>query len=942
MNKTIAALLALFATCPLMSADTTETLYLSGTGYGDTRSWDFFCSNGMNSGKWTKIEVPSQWEQQGFGDYTYGRFYLNKEARPSEEYGIYRHKFFVPSSWRDKDVRIVFEGSMTDTDVNVNGKSAGPVHQGGFTEFSYSIADKLKYGAENVLEVTVHKESADNSVNAAERRADWWLFGGIYRPVYLEAMPKKHISRVAVDARADGSLSTTLFTKGTGKGNTVGVDVLDIRDGKVVASKDFAVSSDSVVVSMECGDVRRWDCEHPELYDVRYTLKDKNGNAIHSVKERIGFRTVEFRPKDGLYLNGTKLLLKGVNRHCFNPESGRTLNRELSLQDARLIKEMNMNAVRSHYAPDSHFLDICDSIGLLYLDELPGWHGKYNDKAGLKLLKEHIARDVNHPCVILWDNGNEGGWNRNLDGMFEKLDPQKRHVIHPWGDFNGIDTHHYPAYQTGPGKLANGWKVFMPTEFLHSRYDKGAGAGLEDFWRNYRRNPMFAGGFIWAFVDEAVARTDKNGWLDSDGSNGCDGIVGPHREKEGSFYTIRDVWAPVQFEPFNVTGSFNGTFLVDNEYLFTNFDECSMKYRTYSVGLPEQGGEMTLLAEGDVKLPAIEPGERGRARFELPENFRKSDILELEMFGRDGNSVVKRAWPVKFATDYHSDKYIADSENLKPAAVSKASGKTILSAGETEVVFDSATGIIDRVEVSGETMPLSNGPIPVGMRAKVRSSSVRMDGKDAVFTVKYSGGIDSIAWRLKPDGALDMNCVMLNRPGGKTDDGPTYDPKVGNLGLTFSYPEENVKGMKWLGRGPYRVWKNRQRGAEFGRWSKDYNNTITGHSYESLIYPEFKGYHGLVYWAVVEGKESDMTVKSKTDGMYLRMFTPEEPEGIKKEDRMERFPDGDISFLIDINAMRSFKPVSEHGPLSQPTSVRIKPGDEGIHLDLSFDFKFRK
>ena len=149
-----------------------------------------------------------------------------------------------------------------------------------------------------------------------------------------------------------------------------------------------------------------------------------------------------------------------------------------------------------------------------------------------------------------------------------------------------------------------------------------------------------------------------------------------------------------------------------------------------------------------------------------------------------------------------------------------------------------------------------------------------------------------------------------------------------------------VKGMTWLGAGPYRVWKNRQRGANFGRWHKDYNNTITGNSFESLVYPEFKGYHGSLYWAILEGDNTSITVSSATDGVFLRVFTPQEPDGIKGEDKMQSFPEGDISFLIDINAMRSFKPISEHGPLAQPTKVRIKPEDEGICLSLRFRFQY--
>jgi len=164
------------------NAQNTETLYLSGTGLGNTVTWDFYCSEGMNSGKWSKIEVPSQWELQGFGEYTFGRFYLVKEAKPSDETGLYRYKFKVPADWKDKQVSIVFEGVMTDTEVKINNELAGDIHQGGFISFNYDITDKLKFGKSNELEVKVWKESANKSVNAAERRlvaVRWYLPSGL-------------------------------------------------------------------------------------------------------------------------------------------------------------------------------------------------------------------------------------------------------------------------------------------------------------------------------------------------------------------------------------------------------------------------------------------------------------------------------------------------------------------------------------------------------------------------------------------------------------------------------------------------------------------------------------------------------------------------------------------------------------------------------------------
>ena len=206
-----------------------------------------------------------------------------------------------------------------------------------------------------------------------------------------------------------------------------------------------------------------------------------------------------------------------------------------------------------------------------------------------------LVRDVNHPCIIVWNNGNEGGWNYKLDGLFEQYDPQKRHVSHPWADFNQFDTHHYPAFLTGVGRFVNGYKVFMPTEFEHAMYDQGAGAGLEDFWDNYTSHPLFAGGFIWAFCDETVVRTDRNNELDSDGSNAPDGILGPYREKEGSFDAVRNVWAPIQFKKLYITPSFKGDFMVTNKYLYTNLDKCKLRYKILGISSPLKSGESKVL-----------------------------------------------------------------------------------------------------------------------------------------------------------------------------------------------------------------------------------------------------------------------------------------------------------------------------------------------------------
>ena len=929
-----------------------ERIYLSGTGTDYTRTWEFYCSKGQNSGKWKSIEVPSCWELQGFGEYTYGRYYTIKGAKPSDETGIYRYRFLTPDCEKNDRIKLFFDGVMTDAEVWVNGKSAGQIHQGAFYRFSYDITSLLKAEGENLLEVKVAKQSANKSVNAAERRADWWLYGGIYRPVWLEVVPAVSMEHFILDARADGSLRASVRMAGNAKGHVLAVSIRGLKDGKPLrtlqgkeqVSCPLATSGRETEFTCKWSDVKVWNTEAPELYVARLELKDRSGNVIQVREERIGFRTIEFFPQDGIYLNGTRLIVKGINRHSFSVDGGRTTSAAMSRQDALLIKEMNMNAVRSHYPPDEHFLDMCDSLGLVYIDELSGWHGRYDTETGARLIREMVERDVNHPSVILWSNGNEGGWNTDNDSLFCKYDKfQRRHVIHPWADFDGLDTHHYPAYLTGVARFTNGYKVFMPTEFMHAMYDQGGGAGLRDFWDRWMTNPMFAGGFIWVFCDEAPKRSDRGGVLDSDGSNAPDGVVGPRREKEGSFYAIRSQWSPVQIKPLLITEHFDGSFFVSNEYIYTNLKDCRMTYEVLSCDIPMQGAVSRILARGEVTLPALSPGETGKARFSLPASFAEGDVLKLEAFDRDGHRICDWSFPIRLANPYFQRHLAQLSTGLSGNTVSACNnGKEIvLKSEKVSVTFDAATGMILRVLSGNTEIPLTNGPVAVGMKMVYQpaSSYVRQDSEEAVFCARYKGGADSIVWRLTSQGLLYMDAVLLNRAsGGGGFDDAFMDTEVYNLGLTFSYPERICKGMKWLGRGPYRVWKNRIPGTNYGIWHKDYNNTVTGESYDNLVYPEFKGYHANMYWATFESDTAPFTVYSRTDGIFYRVFTPEEPKGSAKR-TMPEFPEGDISFLLDIPAICSFKPIEQQGPNSQPGNIRIKKGDEGLRLNLMFDFR---
>lgn len=883
--------------------------YLSGKDKDHTLLWDFYCTNGRQSGIWSKISVPSNWELQGFGTYNYGH-----DKIKANEQGLYKHEFMA-DKWQNKKVFIVFEGSMTDTEVKINGVVAGAVHQGGFYRFKYEISNLLKFGAKNLLEVKVDKMSANASVNEAERKSDFWVFGGIFRPVYLEIVPETYIDRTAVNAKADGSFELDVYAKNLKPTDRIEAQVKRL-DGKNVGSAFSVVadiSSDHLKLKNQFDGPLLWSAEFPNLYKVVLSIKGKAGNTIHQVIEKFGFRTVELRKNDGLYVNGSKIMLKGTNRHSFWPETGRTLSHQLNLMDVKLMKEMNNNAVRmSHYPPDQDFLAICDSLGLYVLDELTGWQSKYDTEVGRKLVKELVVRDVNHPAIIFWDNGNEGGWNTDLDDDYRLYDPQDRTVIHPWGKFNGTDTHHYPDYKAIAKAVADGQEVFFPTEFLHGLYDGGAGAGLDDYWKLMVKHPHGAGGFIWSFVDECVIRTDKNNIYDGDGNHAPDGILGPHREKEGSFYTIKEIWSPVYIDPKPLDESFDGKVAVENRYSFTKLSQCIFKWQLVQFpGSESKGVAAHVFAEGKPSELELLPGEKGILNLNLPTNWKKSDALYLTAYGPDKEELFTWSWAINGGSGSADGGKVVPSKGQ--IITEETDAELVVKCGDVKYHFDKKTGYIKKVMKGATTISLSGGPVLAGPRTNLTALKFYAEDNQFIVQAIYEAeSILNVKWtfNLGQPARLDYTYRLA--------DSPDF------MGITFNYPEEKITGIKWLGRGPYRVWKNRLKGQKYSVWHKDYNNTITG---ETWNYPEFKGYHAEVNWVVFENKEAPFTVFTNEKNMFLQVFHPEREAFASKNNNVEPpFPKGDIGFLQGVSPIGTkFRAAENMGPQSEQYKKMEKP-----------------
>ncbi len=862
----------------------TEKVYLSGTGSDNTKNWEFMCTGGMNANKWTTIPVPSCWELQGFGKYDYG---FAKDSVRGKEKGLYKYSFNAPPDWKGKVINIVFEGVMTDAEVKINGVSAGEIHQGAFYAFKYDITRLLKYGSANLLEVTVSKHSSNESVNNAERKADFWIFGGIFRPVWLEVLPFDNFNEISIDAKADGSL--TAFISMNCIPDDITLNLFD-PEGKPVG-KAMHPERESFYGRFRSNNIistpNLWTPETPRLYTAKFTLF-KKGKAIHSVVKKFGYRTVEVKQRDGIYINGVKVKMKGVNRHSFRPETGRTTSKKISIEDVTLMKDMNMNAVRmSHYPPDDHFLDVCDSLGLFVMDELAGWHGNYDTKTGTKLLKEMIEHDVTHPSVIMWANGNEGGHNFELDSLFTQYDIQGRPVVHPWQLFNGIETQHYREYNYGIGNYEYGREIVMPTEFLHGQFDGGHGAGLEDYWEKMWHDPLSAGGFLWDFADNAVVRKDMNDSLDTDKHRAADGILGPHLEKEGSYYAIKEIWSPVYFERKEITNDFDGRLNIENRYHFTNVNQCSFSWKLKRFEL-HSSKELNDKAVA----PNIVPGAKGILQLKLPVGWKNYDVLYVTVKDNYQRELFTWSFPISSPKTIGERMIVKEGKERINVPVADTTA-ILVNIKDVRLIFNENTGMLTNVRNKNGELPFKNGPVVEEGVNNFRG--IKRYWQDDQYIIESTfdrkESYNTLKWTIYPSGWVQLQVQYF--PGA-------YFTNF--AGVNFSFPEKELKSVEYMGDGPYRVWKNRMKGNQIGVWNKSYNNTETGES--PWKYPEFKGYHSNMYWCKFITNTQSFTVYAENEDLFFRLFTP-----AWKTDQWHNyepiFPSGDISFMQGISSIGS-------------------------------------
>jgi hypothetical protein len=600
---------------------------------------------------------------------------------------------------------------------------------------------------------------------------------------------------------------------------------------------------------------------------------------------------------------------------------------------------MNMNAVRmSHYPPDRDFLEACDELGLYVLDELTGWQGSYDTPSGTRLIGEMVRRDVNHPSILVWDNGNEGGWNTAIDGEFAKWDIQQRNVMHPRAKDRGVNDPHYPDY-AAVVRESGGPAIYFPTEYLHGLYDGGLGSGFHDFWATMSKSSVLGGAFFWVFSDDGVARTDKGGIVDNSGDQGPDGIMGPRHEKEGSYYTIKEIWSPVEIKvpSSGLSPGFNGEIGVTNHYDFTDLNQCKFVWEYVSFpGSKDGKAGHTVLASGELPGPSVPPHGSGVLNLALPPS-KEAQAVFLTAKNPAGQTLWTWTWPVATI-----ERPVAARDGTRGTVI-EGDGKLVVNAGALELDFDKSSGFLAGVYKGGKVISLGKGPRFIAYAHEAQGRGARpttyrdVSGTNSVtsFTWRRDGGDSAVVAggdvfvEVKYDGAFKQANWRIHS-GGQVELSYTYDytGPADLLGVNFDYPETSMKGITWFGEGPYHVWQNRLQGTKLDVWQNAYNDTVPSVIYTNA--PEFKGFFRDWRWATFDTSEGKFTVTTGQPESYLGIYTPKDG----RVGPLLALPQTGLTFLDVIPAMRDkFLPQERMGPQSAQKQV------SGEHKgEVSFDF----
>lgn len=685
--------------------------------------------------QWKDFPVPGLFELNGYGDATYKNigYAWATQFDPNPPYiselnnytGSYRRTFELPKDWKGKDVYFHVGSATSNLTLWVNGKYVG-YSEDSKVAAEFNISKYLKPG-KNLIAMQVMRW-CDGSYFEDQ---DFWRFTGIAREVYLYARPKLHAADIRLNAALennyqDGVLNYKVSLKG-GK-TDVAITLCD-KDGKQIAQ---ATGAQGVI---KVPKVNAWTAETPYLYKAYITLKNKQG-AAEVIPQKVGFRNVEIKNAQ-LLVNGQPVLVKGADRHEMDPDGGYVVSLERMIQDIKIMKQLNINAVRtSHYPCDPRWYDLCDEYGIYITAEANlESHGMgYEEKSLAKFpeyIVPHIERNegnvkplINHPSVIVWSLGNESGYGVNFEKAYDwvKACDKTRPAQYERGGYDSKTDIYCPMYigyeESENYCKSNGTKPYIQCEYAHAMGNSEG--GFKEYWDLIRKYPKYQGGYIWDFVDQGLRDKspvtgkeiftyggDYGRYPASDYNFNCNGIIAPNRRLNPHAYEIQYVLQNVWIKDFDAE---NGSFNVYNENFFKNIDDLSLTATLFAngvklttVAIPDTKGiapQATKLVKSEALKSAIEKAEAEHATEEITINFAFASDGSQPLV--DKGQVMARQQIV--LNGYEFDKVDAPANTGSKIEVEETNSYVKVSAERMSVTIGKKTGMIDYLDVDGEPM----------------------------------------------------------------------------------------------------------------------------------------------------------------------------------------------------------------------------------------------
>lgn len=858
--------------------------------------------------QWKDFPVPGLFELNGYGDATYKNigYAWATQFDPNPPYiselnnytGSYRRTFELPKDWKGKDVYFHVGSATSNLTLWVNGKYVG-YSEDSKVAAEFNISKYLKPG-KNLIAMQVMRW-CDGSYFEDQ---DFWRFTGIAREVYLYARPKLHAADIRLNAALennyqDGVLNYKVSLKG-GK-TDVAITLCD-KDGKQIAQ---ATGAQGVI---KVPKVNAWTAETPYLYKAYITLKNKQG-ATEVIPQKVGFRNVEIKNAQ-LLVNGQPVLVKGADRHEIDPDGGYVVSLERMIQDIKIMKQLNINAVRtSHYPCDPRWYDLCDEYGIYITAEANlESHGMgYEEKSLAKFpeyIVPHIERNegnvkplINHPSVIVWSLGNECGYGVNFEKAYDwvKACDKTRPAQYERGGYDSKTDIYCPMYigyeESESYCKSNGTKPYIQCEYAHAMGNSEG--GFKEYWDLIRKYPKYQGGYIWDFVDQGLRDKspvtgkeiftyggDYGRYPGSDYNFNCNGIIAPNRRLNPHAYEIQYVLQNVWIKDFDAE---NGSFNVYNENFFKNIDDLSLTATLFANGvklttiaIPDTKGiapQATKLVKSEALKSAIEKAEAEHATEEITINFAFASDGSQPLV--DKGQVIARQQIV--LNGYEFDKVDAPANTGSKIEVEETNSYVKVSAERMSVTIGKKTGMIDYLDVDGEPMlKFRESMIPEFWRAptdndygaslqkKMRvwknpqmnlKSFDKSESKDSVvltanFEMPEVKAELMLRYRINAAGEVAVTEKMTTDKEAKVADLFRY-------GMQLQMPASFSK-LEYYGRGPEENYIDRHSSAFIGKYEANVKD-----EYYPYVRPQESGNH--------------------TDIRYFSIFNPTTGKGITFE-----------------------------------------------------------